>query len=285
MAIGSWGPVLAMWLWGIEWAGAAGRAIGIWYAVPALVAVLFVQGPWLKQPVLAPLGIRFRVSPWWGVAWMVPVVLLLIGALVSWLAGFEPVLTVDQLIANKRAGVPPDQIAEFDRYVAENPPPAPWMLIVMGLPAGLTLNLIPAMCEEVAFRGYYFREVAGGFWARSTRIGLLWWLWLAPSIAMGNLYGEPGWWGVALALPWCIVASWVLVYLRARSGSVIATGIARGTMLALTRAAGDITFGAPAWLSPFYGVSGIVALSVVWLGFWAHDRRQRTRLTGNGETV
>jgi len=280
MAAGSWAPVIGMWLGGIEWTGAAGRAVAVWYTVPALVATLLVQGPWLKQPILEPLGIRLKVNRWWGIAWLLPVVVLLLAAAITWLGGFEPVLTVDQLIATKRATVPPDQLAQFDQYVSESPPPHPLMLIVMGLPAGLTFNLIPGLCEEIAFRGYYFREMPGGFWTRSTRIGLLWWLWLAPSVALGNLYGTPGWWGVALALPWCIIASWVLVYIRVRSESVVAVGIARGTTLALTAAADDLTSGAPAWLAPFYGLSGIAAIFLVWMAFWSYDRnRAQGRLT------
>jgi hypothetical protein len=70
------------------------------------------------------------------------------------------------------------------------------------------------------------------------------------------------------------------VYLRVRSESVIAVAIARGTMLALTAAAQDITFGAPTWLSPFYGIGGIVGLAAVWLAFWIHDlTRAKGRLT------
>ena len=280
MAIGSWTPVLGMWLQGIEWTGAAGRAVSIWYTVPALVAVLLTQGPWLKQPILQPLGIRFSVNRWWGIAWLLPVAVLLIGMLLTWAAGFEPVLTVEQLIENKRSVVPADRLAEFDEYLAESAPPHPLMLIVLGMPAGLTFNLIPGLCEEVAFRGYYFREMPGGFWSRSTRIGLLWWLWLAPSVALGNLYGEPGWRGVLLALPWCIIASWVLVYLRVRSESIFGSAIARGTLLALTAAAHDLTFGAPTWLAPFYGLAGIAAILLVWLALWMHDRTLKTgRLT------
>ena len=276
MAVGSWVPTAWMWSQGIEWSGAAGRAVAIWYTVPALLAVLLVQGPWLKQPVLEPLGIRLRVNRWWGLAWLLPVALLLMGIALVWAAGFEPVLTVEQLVANKRSAVPLDQVAEFDAYLADNTPPHPLMLIVMGMPAGLTFNLIPGMCEEVAFRGYYFREISGDFWARSTKIGLLWWLWLAPSVALGNLYGSPGFGGVALLLPWCILASWVLVYIRVRSESVIATAIARGTMIALTAAAHDLTFGTPTWLAPFYGIAGIVALGLVWLACWTDDRRRTT---------
>ena len=280
MAIGSWAPVLAMWLQGIEWTGPIGRAVAVWYAVPALIAVLFMQGPVLKQPVLGPLGIRFIVNRWWLIAWLLPVAVLAVGVLITWWAGYEPVLTVEQLIENKRSMVPPEQMTEFEEYLAENRPPHPLMLIVLGMPAGLTFNLLLALCDEVAFRGYFFREISGGFLTRSTTIGVLWWLWLAPSVAIGNLYGVPGLGSVALALPWCIVASWVLVYLRVRSESVIATALARGTILALTAAALDLTFGAPSWLAPFYGLSGIAGLLAIWIVFWIHDRtRDKGRLT------
>lgn len=282
MAIGSWTPVVAMWLGGVEWSGAAGRALALWYTVPALVAVLLVQGPWLKQPILEPLGIRFDVNRWWGIAWLLPVIVLLVGMGLDWLAGFDPVLSTEQLIANKRSVVPPEKLAEFDAYLVENEPPHPLMLVVLGMPAGLTFNLIPGMCEEVAFRGYYFREVAGGFYARATKIGLLWWLWLAPSIALGNFYGTPSLGGVVLALPWCIIASWVLVYVRVRSGSVIPCAIARGTTIALTAAARDLTFGTPTWVAPYYGIAGIGGLALVWTAFWIHDR---TRTAGRMTTA
>ncbi len=281
MAIGSWAPVLGMWLNDISWSGASGRAVAFWYTVPALVATLLVQGPWLQQPILKPLGVQLTVNRWWGIAWLVPVAILLVGMLVTWAAGYEPVTTVEQLIENKRSMVPADERAAFDEYLQANPPPSPWMLIVLGMPAGLTFNLIPGLCEEIAFRGYYFREMPGGFWARSTRIGFLWWLWLAPSVAIGNLFGEPGLQSVVLALPWCIVASWVLVYLRVRSASVIAVAITRGTILALTAAAYDLTFGAPTWLSPFHGLGGLVGFLAIGVVFWIEDSsRDKGRLMG-----
>jgi hypothetical protein len=70
------------------------------------------------------------------------------------------------------------------------------------------------------------------------------------------------------------------MYVRVRSESVIAVAIARGTMLALTAAAYDLTFGAPTWLGPFYGIGGIAGLAAVWLVFWIHDRtRAKGQLT------
>jgi hypothetical protein len=70
------------------------------------------------------------------------------------------------------------------------------------------------------------------------------------------------------------------MYIRVRSETVVAVAITRGTLLALTAAAHDLTFGAPAWLAPFYGLAGIAALALVWLVFWAHDSTlAKARLT------
>jgi uncharacterized membrane protein SpoIIM required for sporulation len=51
-------------------------------------------------------------------------------------------------------------------------------------------------------------------------------------------------------------------------------------MLALTAAAHDLTFGAPTWLAPFYGLGGIVGFLVIWVAFSMDDRSRATgRLT------
>lgn len=281
MALGSWAPVLWLWSQGLGWSGPAGRALAVWYAFPALIATLFVQGPILKQPVLGPLGFRLSLNRWWLVAWLTPLAVLAVALAAQWLMGFDPVLTVEELVRNKRSLLPAEQLESFDRYLEENEPPHPLMLVLLGLPAGLTFNLLIALCSEVAFRGFFFRELPGGFWQRATLIGLLWWLWLAPAIAIGNLYGERGLPSVLLALPWCVLASWVLVYLRVRCDSIIAVSMTSGTILALAGAAYELSFGAPWWVRPFYGVSGTLGLALVWLGMWMHDRRRSTgKLTG-----
>mgnify|MGYP001821795980 CR=1 FL=1 len=111
MALGSWAPVVWMWSQGLSWSGAEGRALAVWYAFPALIATLFVQGPVLKQPVLGPLGFRMSVNRWWLVAWLTPVVVLALALLAQWLMGYEPVLTVEELVRNKRSLVPPDPVS------------------------------------------------------------------------------------------------------------------------------------------------------------------------------
>ena len=244
----------------------------VWQMFSPLIAALFIQGPILKKPILAPLGISFMPNIWWLFAWLAPVLIIAVAmALIASLGG-DLVLTREALIANKQSLVPPAEMELFKQYLVEHPMPHPIALVAMGLPAGLTFNLVPAFAEEVGLRGFLFREVPGNYWKRSTLIGLMWAAWMAPSVAIGNFYPNFTWQALPLFVVWCVIASLVLVYVRVRSGSIIATAIMRGTMFALTKAAADLTFGASELLTPFHGVGGVLGLLLLLAICAVHDR-------------
>ncbi len=272
--VGCWTPALVLVLTGQTWAGPVGRALSIWQMFPPMIAALVVQGPILKQPVMQPLGMSLSINRWWLVAWLMPVALLAIGLVVLALTGEHIAWSAEELLTNKRSLVAPGELEAFDQYAVDNPPRHPFWLIPMGLPAGLTINLLLALGEEMGLRGLLFREMPGRFWQRSFLIGIVWALWWAPSVALGNLYlGEAGpLLSVGLASLWCLVASPVFMYLRVRSGSVVATAISRGTIMALGGAAVDLSFDASVLSRPFYGWTGIVAMVAVLGAFWLHDR-------------
>ncbi len=270
--VGCWAPVLWVYLTDRSWVGPLGRAISLWQAFPPLLAALVVQGPVLKQPVLEPLGLSFKINRWWLIAWVMPVCVLAIGLLLLAIVGEDLVLSTEELLANKRSLVPPEELDAFDSYVEENPPQHPLWLVPMGMPAGLTINMLLALGEEVGLRGFLFREIPGGFWKRSFWIAIVWALMWAPSVGLGHLYPNHPLQGFGLVFLWCAAASPVFVYLRVRSGSVIATSIARGTMMALGGAAVDLSFTASDLARPFYGWTGILALLVILGAFWLHDR-------------
>lgn len=270
--VGCWTPALFVALTGQTWDGPVGRALSIWQMFPPMIAALVVQGPLLKQPVMQPLGLSFGVNRWWLVAWLVPVGVLAVGLGMVALTGSDIVWSAEQLLANKRSLVAPDELQAFDQYAIDNPPRHPVWLVLMGLPAGLTINLLLALGEEVGLRGFLFREMPGQFWRRSLSIGVIWALWWAPSVALGHLVPGQGMLGVALTSVWCLVASPVFMYLRVRSGSVIATAISRGTIMALGGVAVDFSFTASVLTRPFYGWTGIVAMTSVLGVFWLHDR-------------
>lgn len=267
------------------WTGEYARALTVVHMLPVLLATLFVQGPVLKQSVLAPLGLKLSINRWWLVAWLSPVLVLVLGVLFAWIAfGVDPVLDVESYLAHKRALMDPENLERFDQLVSESPPRQPiWFwLVVSGLPAGLTINSLVALSTEVGFRGFLFREIRGGFWRRSLLIGLVEAAWLAPALAFGLYFPDNPMMGVALMTLFCVVVSPACVYLRVRSDSTIAVSIFRGTLLALTLPATELAFDATEWQRPFYGVTGSAALLVL-LGLFAiHDRRAKQSLLSSG---
>ncbi len=269
----AWAPAAWMAYEGHAWSGPFGRAVAVFQSFAPLIAALFVQGPVLKQPILEPLGLRWSINRWWLASWLLgPVVLLLALAIGAAFFGVEPVLTTSDYVAWKRSLADPAHLAELDARLRESPPTSPLALVLMALPAGLTVNLIPALGEEIAYRGLLFREMPGGYVARSVRIGLVWAGTLLPSVLGGHLFPEHRIEGALLFVAYCVVASLVLVYLRVRSGSTIAVALARGTMMALAVVAVDLSRGASDLVRPLHGATGVLALALVLAGLYAHDR-------------
>ena len=267
------------------WTGEYARALTVVHMLPVLLATLFIQGPILKQPVLAPLGLKLGINRWWLVAWLSPVLVLAFGVLFAWLFfGVEPVLDVESYLAHKRALMAPEHLERFDELVRENPPSEPiWFwLVVQGLPAGLTINSLVALSTEVGFRGFLFREIPGGFWRRSLLIGLAEAVWFAPAIALGLHFPSDPALGVAMMSLFCVVVSPVCVYLRVRTDSTIAVSLFRGTLLALTLPATELAFEATEWQRPFYGLAGSAALLVLLGIFAVHDKRAPQSLLSSG---
>lgn len=102
-----------------------------------------------------------------------------------------------------------------------NMPPTPLVMLPLGifgaLMAGLTVNAIFAMTEEIMWRGYLAQAFAGlSFCKKYATIGVLWGLWHIPLIALGYNYGAanalPG---VVLFVGFCVVMSlvaWLIVF-------------------------------------------------------------------------
>ncbi|HJK90159.1 MAG TPA: hypothetical protein RMH85_34745 [Polyangiaceae bacterium LLY-WYZ-15_(1-7)] len=257
------------------WTGPWGRFLTVVHLMPVLLATIFVQGPILKQPVLAPLGLNLKLGRWWLIAWLSPVLLLALGVLFAWLIfGVDPVLDAQSYVDHKRALLSGEALESFDAQLRESPPPSPiWFwLVVQGLPAGVTLNMLVALAGEIGFRGFLFREVRGGFWRRALLIGLAEAAFLALPAAFGHFFPEHPLRGAASIAAWALVASPVLVYLRVRADSTVAVAIFRGTVLALGVAAAEIAWTAEDWQRPFFGVAGVAAMLVALGACALHDR-------------
>jgi hypothetical protein len=279
--VGGWGLVAAFVAAGGDWVGPSGRAIAIMHMFPVALAALVVQGPVLKRPLKVPFGLNLKVNRSWLFAWLAPALILIVALVIAGLwPQLEVVTSTAEYIASKRAhllATEPQNLEAFNTYVHTNPPNHPFSLILMALPVGLTFNLLLALAEEIGWRGFLHTTLRGGYFRRSLITGLLWGVYVLPSVGTGFIFGEHVITGGALILAHCLALSFILEWIRVRSGSVVACALFRGTAMALTRVGLDLVPNVDARVPPLYGWTGLVAILLT-LGalllfdrFWAKE--------------
>lgn len=198
-------------------------------AIAALVVVFFVEKPARRAHALGlwPLGRPGRFLRYLALAIVVPVALILaalpIGALLGvypadfvTFSGFQEVMDA-QLEAS---GAPPLPIP-IGALVA---------LQLVNVLIGAFLNLIPALGEELGWRGWLLPKLLPlGVLPAIVLSGAIWGLWHAPLILLGYNYPlAPGWLGVLMMCGMCILIGAVFSWLRLRSETVWAPALAHG---------------------------------------------------------
>lgn len=154
-----------------------------------------------------------------------------------------------------------------------NMPPTPLVMLPLGivgaLMAGLTVNAIFAMTEEIMWRGYLAQAFAGlSFCKKYATIGVLWGLWHIPLIALGYNYGAanalPG---VVLFVGFCVVMSLVLGFVVERTRSVWLAAVLHGTFNGFSQVMLLLVVGGSSLLaSSAVGVVSLLAWLVVFAG-------------------
>ena len=151
---------------------------------------------------------------------------------------------------------------------AMNMPPTPLAMLPLGifgaLMAGLTVNAIFAMAEEIMWRGYLAQAFAGRpFCKKYVTIGVLWGLWHIPLIALGYNYGTanalPG---SVLFIGFCVVMSLVLGFVVERTRSVWLAAVLHGTFNGFSQVMLLLVVGGSSLLAS--SAVGVVSL-VMWL--------------------
>lgn len=158
---------------------------------------------------------------------------------------------------------------------AMNMPPTPLAMLPLGifgaLMAGLTINAIFAMAEEIMWRGYLAQAFAGRpFCKKYATIGVLWGLWHIPLIALGYNYGTanalPG---SVLFIGFCVVMSLVLGFVVERTRSVWLAAVLHGTFNGFSQVMLLLVVGGSSLLaSSAVGVVSLVAWLVVFAGYY-----------------
>ena len=155
---------------------------------------------------------------------------------------------------------------------AMNMPPTPLAMLPLGifgaLMAGLTVNAIFAMAEEIMWRGYLAQAFAGRpFCKKYVTIGVLWGLWHIPLIALGYNYGTanalPG---LVLFIGFCVVMSLVLGFVVERTRSVWLAAVLHGMFNGFSQVMLLLVVGGSSLLAS--SAVGVVSL-VMWLVVFA----------------
>ena len=241
------------------------------YTVPWLiVAVLFMFTPMTSaiitqkfifhENILKPLGVSFRINRWFIIALLLPAFLAVGTTLVSVL--FPDVsITLDPAEANVFAffeNIPIDQRVTDISFL----PVHPFILtLIAGTLAGLTINGIAGLGEELGWRGLLIHESASlGFWKSSWIIGTVWGVWHLPFIINGYNYPGHPIAGVFMMTLWTILFSPIIAYVCIRSSSVISAAIMHGAINGTAMMPAIVLKGGDSLTIGVMGVAGLVVL-------------------------
>ena len=188
--------------------------------IPGIVALALARREGLRLRVWA------RPNRWWLAAWLLPVLFSLASIVASLpLDSYVGLAELKEtIIARAESGAP-------------NPPEwALWTaLIVQGLLAGATINLLFALGEELMWRGYLWERTRElGFWPASLYIGVVWGAWHAPLVYfLGYNYPDHRFLGVFFMVIFTVLLTPWMLYLREKGGAALVPALFHGALNAV----------------------------------------------------
>ena len=227
-----------------------------------MIAVIITQ-LLSKEPVLKGLDISFKINRWWFIGWLLmPVIAVMVLGVTLLMPG--AVWSPDNEIIQTALESLPAGIGVWGMLA---------ITLFSGLYAGITINGIFALGEEIAWRGYLLKLFKGKkFMTTALLTGTIWGLWHAPIILNGHNYPQHPVIGVLMMVVFCVLLTPMLMYFRQKSGSVIVPAIMHGTFngvvgitLILVTPANDLLYGAS-------GLAGFITLSVIDAVIYIYDR-------------
>lgn len=193
------------------------------YMLIPTISVLITQKI-CGEKLFSDVGVNFKINKWWLIAWLLMPVINILAMLCSTLLPGVSLDPNSELVTMAIAGMS-EKGVEIDG----------WGLLAItifsSMFAGLTINALLALGEEIAWRGFLPRIMSDwGFWKKSLVIGLIWGFWHMPLILMGHNYPDHPIPGVFMMVLFCVVVTPIFLYLREKSGSTMAAAIAHGTL-------------------------------------------------------
>lgn len=199
-------------------------------AIAALVTVFFVDRPQHKAQALGlwPLKPAKRFIGYLVLGLVVPIALVLMALPVGAILGVYP---ADFIHFSGFEAMTEAQLETSGAQSLPIPIEALVALQIVNVLVGAFINVIPALGEEIGWRGWLLPKLMPlGTIPAFVISGVVWGLWHAPLILIGYNYPHaPGWLGVLMMVGMCVVIGGVFGWLRLRSESVWPAALAHGS--------------------------------------------------------
>ena len=214
--------------------------------------------------------LRFKIKFSWLVAWILPVVIVLLTIFVNSL------LPNCEFNTDMSALIPADQVPEEQKEMLNMMMTPAFMIvttIISGLFAGATINALFAFGEEYGWRNYLvdaLREKKFVF--ASIFIGVVWGLWHFPLILLGHNYPQHNVIGVFMMVIFCVLLSSIETYFVLKAKSVYPAAIFHGTINAVAGLNVILIKGGNDLINGAAGLSGFIVMAITIFVIYLFDK-------------
>ncbi len=205
--------------------------IRMWAPTLGAVIALLACGAPLKEG-LKSLGVRLGRLRYIPLGLAMPYIIFTLGIGVCYVMGYAPTNPMASLLSNPQV---PQQLK--DLVLKAGPEAFLVLQLVNAVLAGLTINAVVALGEEIGWRGLMYKVLYPryGLLTSTAIIGVVWGLWHAPLILFLGYSMPHHRDAVGLAMYCAVTSSWTLILLLLRRGSrsVLPAAVMHGTINAL----------------------------------------------------
>lgn len=217
--------------------------------------------------------VNFKFNWAWLVAWLLPVVMVLLCILVNGLMpGVSLQYNAEQVINQYQV---PEEQQELVREQMMRLPA--WLMMIStlfsGLLMGASINALFAFGEEYGWRNYLVNALRERkFWPAALFIGVVWGIWHFPLILMGHNYPNEPYWGVLMMVGFCVLAGVIELYFVLKTKSMIVAAVMHGTINAVAGMTIYFTLGGNDFLNGMTGLAGFIVMVVTIICIWIYDK-------------
>jgi membrane protease YdiL (CAAX protease family) len=240
----------------------------LYMLLPMIVAMVLQM---INKEKLTSTGLlRFKIRWSWLVAWILPVVIVLLTIFVNTL------LPGCEFNTEMSAMIPADSVPEEQKEMVSMLMTPAFLIvttIISGLFAGATINALFAFGEEYGWRNYLIAALRDKkFACASIFIGIVWGLWHFPLILLGHNYPQHSVAGVFMMVIFCVLLSFIETYFVLKAKSVYPAAIFHGAINAVAGLNVLLIKGGNDLINGASGLSGFIVMAVVIAIIYVFDR-------------